>query len=186
MVTAWIGLGSNVGDKIHFIARAIEEMSKLETTRVVKLSSLYETAPVEVEGGAFINAVAKIETGLPARELLRNLLTLEKVMGRERTPGKVDPRAIDMDLLLYDEERIEEPELILPHPRMTDRRFVMEPLAELDPDISIPGTGLTAARIARNLAKSDPDQRVKRLGTLESLTCGRPMQALDQSSPENL
>jgi 2-amino-4-hydroxy-6-hydroxymethyldihydropteridine diphosphokinase len=186
VITAWIGLGSNVGDRIHFIGRAIEELSALATTRVVKHSSLFETSPVKVGGGAFINSVARIETGLLAMELLANLLALEKNMGRERTPGTVDPRVIDLDLLLYGEERIEEPELILPHPRMTDRRFVMEPLAELDPDLSIPGTGLTAIHIAQDLAQSYPDQSVKRLGTFEYLTGGQPRQALDQSSPENL
>jgi 2-amino-4-hydroxy-6-hydroxymethyldihydropteridine diphosphokinase len=186
VITAWIGLGSNVGDRVHFIATAIEELSALETTRVVKHSSLFETSPVKVGGGAFINSVARIETQLPARELLRNLLALEKNMGRERTPGTVDPRVIDLDLLLYGEERIEEPELTLPHPRMIGRRFVMEPLAELDPEISIPGTGLKTARIAQDLAQSDPDQRVERVGTLDSLASGQPRQALDQSSPENL
>ena len=114
-------------------------------------------------------------------------------MGRERPPGKVSgeagtsaARAIDLDLLLFDEETIEEPGLIVPHPRMIDRRFVMEPLAEIDGNLPIPGTGKTAARIALELAQHVPHQLVKRLGTLESRACGRSGQALDQSSPENL
>jgi 2-amino-4-hydroxy-6-hydroxymethyldihydropteridine diphosphokinase len=186
VVTAWIGLGSNIGDRIHLISEAVQALSTIEKTKLVKLSSLFETAPVGVDGGPFVNAVARIQTGLTARELLKNILALEKTMGRERLSGKVEPRIIDMDLLLYGEETTVDPELILPHPRMTGRRFVMEPLAELDPEIIIPETGRTAAWIARELERSHPDQSIERLGTLEELHSMLAGSALDQSSPETL
>lgn len=186
MVTAWIGLGSNVGDRVHLVSMAVQALAALETTRIVKLSSLYETAPVEVGGGTFINTVVQVQTGLSARHLLRKLQALEKSMGRERSSDKVEPRVIDMDLLLFGGERSSDPDLILPHPRMTGRRFVMEPLAELDPEFVIPGTGRTASRIARELERSQPDQRVDRLGTLEEVLSTRQGSTLDQSSPETL
>ncbi|MDF1535649.1 MAG: 2-amino-4-hydroxy-6-hydroxymethyldihydropteridine diphosphokinase [bacterium] len=186
MITAWIGLGSNAGDRMLFMSRAVEGLSSLETTRVTDLSSLYETAPVEVGGGLFINAVARIETALTAGELLKAVLRLEKELGRERTPGKAEPRVMDLDLLLFGDERMEEPDLILPHPRMTGRRFVMVPLAELEGSLPIPGTGRTAAQIAAGLERSAREQAVKRLGTLEALTSGKPVLGLDQPSPKKL
>jgi 2-amino-4-hydroxy-6-hydroxymethyldihydropteridine diphosphokinase len=186
VVTAWIGLGSNVGDGIKAMARAVEGLSSLETTRMTGFSSLYETAPVEVTGGNFINAVARIETGLTAGELLTAMLQLENAMGRVRTPDKVSGRTIDLDLLLYGGETIAGPGLTVPHPRMTHRRFVMVPLAELASDLPIPGTGQTAAQIARGLETCGPDQRIKRLGTLEDLMLRRAGQGLDQPSPVTL
>ena len=186
MVTAWIGLGSNVGDGIKAMARAVEGLSSLETTRMTGFSSLYETAPVEVTGGNFINAVARIETGLTAGELLMAMLQLENTMGRIRTPDKVSGRTIDLDLLLYGGEAITRRELTVPHPRMIHRRFVMVPLAELASDLPIPGTGQTAAQIVRGLELCDPEQRIKRLGTLADLTLRRAGQGLDQPLPVTL
>lgn len=193
MSTAWIGLGSNLGDTVLTIARAGEELSSLESTTLVKLSALYETAPVDAGGGAFINAVAMVETSMAAGKFLKSLQAMESAMGRERPPdkkpgkaGEAEARTLDLDLLLFDEETIEEPGLIVPHPRMTDRRFVMEPLAEISGDLLVPGTGKTAARIAQELAQHVPIQQVKRLGTLESLAYGRSEHALDQSSSKNL
>ena len=188
MVTAWIGLGSNVGDRILAIARAVEGLSSLETTRMTGLSSLYETDPIQVEGGVFINAVARIETELSAGELLKAALALENSLGRERSPGKVRPRIMDIDLLIYGNKRMEDQELTLPHPRMTRRRFVMEPLAELEGELTIPGTGQTAAQIAVRLEEVAPEQLVKRMGTLEAIMSRRSerWQGLDLPSPKTL
>ncbi len=186
MVTAWIGLGSNVGDGIQAMARAVDGLSSLRTTRMTGISSLYETAPVEVTGGNFINAVARIETELTAGKLLTGMLGLENAMGRVRTPDKISGRTIDLDLLLYGGEMIKRAELTVPHPRMINRKFVMVPLAEMDSHLPIPGTGQTAAQIARGLETCAQDQQIIRLGILEDLVSERARQSLDQSSPVTL
>lgn len=165
--TVYIGLGSNLGNKVLAIEAAIEKIKKLENSRFITMSGLYETSPIEVEGGSFLNAVAMIETGSEPMTLLETLLCIETSIGRTRKPGKKGSRLIDLDLLLHGNSVIEEKDLILPHPRMLHRRFVMEPLAELAPDLKIPPTGITASAVAANLVKSHPEQEIKHLGTLE-------------------
>jgi 2-amino-4-hydroxy-6-hydroxymethyldihydropteridine diphosphokinase len=167
--TAYISLGSNLGDRILALEAAVEKLKALPDTRYIVLSGLYETSPVGMEGGPFLNAVAVIETGLEPGILLRALLSTEKTIGRARKPGKAVSRLIDLDLLLYGNTTVEEENLILPHPRMLHRRFVMEPLAELAPDLRVPPTGITVSATAANLAKNHPEQEVRRLGTLEEV-----------------
>jgi len=167
--TAYISLGSNLGDRVMAFEAAVKKLKTLEDTRYIALSDLYETSPVGVEGGSFLNAVAVIETGLEPGMLLRVLLSTETTMGRTRKPGKAVSRLIDLDLLLYGNTTVEEKNLVLPHPRMLHRRFVMEPLAELAPDLKVPPTGITASDAAADLTKNHPEQEVRRLGTLEEL-----------------
>jgi 2-amino-4-hydroxy-6-hydroxymethyldihydropteridine diphosphokinase len=139
-VPAYIGLGANLGDARASVEAALLRLDGLPQTRLDAVSSLYATAPVDAGGGDYVNAVARIETALPAQALLRHLLDIERDFGRER-PGYNAPRTLDLDLLLYGEERIDAPGLIVPHPRMTQRAFVLVPLLQLDPLIAIPGAG---------------------------------------------
>jgi 2-amino-4-hydroxy-6-hydroxymethyldihydropteridine diphosphokinase len=139
-VVAYVGLGANLGDARGAVEAALQRLNGLPGTRLEAASSLYATAPVDAGGDDYVNAVARIDTTLPARELLRQLLGIEQDFGRER-PGFNAPRTLDLDLLLYDQQRIAEPDLIVPHPRMTQRAFVLVPLLQLDPLIAIPGAG---------------------------------------------
>jgi 2-amino-4-hydroxy-6-hydroxymethyldihydropteridine diphosphokinase len=139
-VAAWIGLGANLGDARASVEAALQRLDRLPGTRLDAASSLYASAPVDAGGDDYVNAVARIDTSLPAQELLRQLLAIEQDFGRER-PGYNAPRTLDLDLLLYDAQRIDEPGLTVPHPRMTQRAFVLVPLLQLDPRIAIPGAG---------------------------------------------
>ena len=167
--TAFIGIGSNLGDKVEAFITVLGKLKILEKSRLTAVSSLYETSPVGLEGGPFLNAVAVIETRLGPNELLEKLLSMEATLGRTRKHGGTDARIIDLDLLLYDDTVVEGNGLILPHPRMLLRRFVMEPLAELVPDLVIPPTGITASEAAKALEKNHPEQKVRRVGTLEEV-----------------
>ena len=167
--TVYIGLGSNFGDRVLALEAAVEKLKTLVSTRFMAMSGVYETSPVGVEGGPFLNAVAVIETGLEPGVLLEALLSMETTMGRIREPGKDGSRLIDLDLLLYGNAVVDEVNLILPHPRLLRRRFVMEPLAELAPDLRIPPTGITASNATADLAVHHPEQVIKRLGTLEEI-----------------
>lgn len=139
---AVIGLGANLGDPVQAVRRALADLAGLPRTRVVVASSLYRTTPVEASGPDFVNAVAVVETGLPAPDLLRALQTLEQGAGRER-PFRHAPRTLDLDLLLYGEARIDSPRLQVPHPRLRDRAFVLVPMAEVAPE------QVTATELAR-------------------------------------
>ena len=131
-VTAYVALGANLGDARATVNAAIEALDHLPQTRLLRASSLYRTAPWEASGPDFINAVAAIETALGAHELLRALQALELQAGRER-PYRNAPRTLDLDLLLYGDAIIDSPELIVPHPRLRERAFVLLPLAEIAP-----------------------------------------------------
>ena len=136
MTRAYVGLGANLGDREATIRAALAELPGL-----VAVSELRETDPVGVvDQPAFLNGAAALETELSARELLDALLAIERELGRERRE-RWGPRTIDLDLLLYGEERIDEPGLTVPHPRLHERRFALEPLADLDPELVIPGRG---------------------------------------------
>jgi 2-amino-4-hydroxy-6-hydroxymethyldihydropteridine diphosphokinase len=147
-VPAFIGLGSNLGDPRAQVRNAMTELGDFPRTHLVAQSSLYRSAPVGVGSQAdFVNAVAKVETRLTARELLDELLTAEARAGRERPfPGA--PRTLDLDLLLYGDEVIGEPGLTVPHPRMHERAFVLLPLAEIASELVIPGRGSVQALLA--------------------------------------
>jgi 2-amino-4-hydroxy-6-hydroxymethyldihydropteridine diphosphokinase len=148
--TAYIGLGANLGDRERTIRRALEAIDASPDASLLLVSTLRETDPVGiVDQPAFLNGVAMIGTTAPARRLLGSLLDLERRLGRDRTtspPG--GPRTIDLDLLLYGDETIEEPGLQVPHPRLHERRFVLEPLAELSPRLVIPGRGRVSTLLA--------------------------------------
>ena len=136
MTLAYVGLGSNLGDREGLIRRAADLIG------ATRLSSLHETDPWGHEDQPkFLNAVAEIETPLTARQLLDHLLDVERRLGRERIGPKWGPRTIDLDLLVYGEETIDEPGLVVPHPRLTQRLFALGPLAELVPSLKIPGNG---------------------------------------------
>jgi 2-amino-4-hydroxy-6-hydroxymethyldihydropteridine diphosphokinase len=147
---AFVGLGSNLGDREAALRQALDEIAELPGTDVLGVSSFRDTAPVGiVDQPRFLNAAAELETNLPPRELLAALLEIERRLGRDRAaapPG--GPRTIDLDLLLYGDSRISEPELQIPHPRLAERRFVLEPLAELDPQLEVPAKGRVQALLA--------------------------------------
>lgn len=147
MTRAWIALGSNLGDRAATIAAAVAALRFHPAIVVEAVSAVIETPPVGPPGqGPYLNAVARVRTNLCPRELLNALLAIERSLGRERARAeRWGPRTIDLDLLLVDHHLVNEPGLTVPHPRMTERLFVLDPLAEIDPAIVIPGTGLTAA-----------------------------------------
>lgn len=133
MTRAFVGLGANLGDRERAIRAALEALGKEEGIEVVAVSTLRETEPVGVgPQPLFLNGAAELETTLSARELLDRLLETERRFGRRRVAGEHGPRTLDLDLLLYGEEQIDEPGLTVPHPRLHERSFVLEPLAELD------------------------------------------------------
>jgi 2-amino-4-hydroxy-6-hydroxymethyldihydropteridine diphosphokinase len=137
---AYVGLGANLGDRAGAIRRAVELLGAEPGIEVVAVSTLRETDPVGyVDQPAFLNGAAALETELAPRALLERLLAVELALGRVRGDGpRFGPRAIDLDLLLYGDEVVDEPGLTVPHPRLAERRFALQPLHELDPDLSLP------------------------------------------------
>lgn len=131
-VLAHVALGANLGDARATVSDAIAALDSLPQTRLLRASGLYRSAPWEASGPDFINAVAAVETGLDAHELLRALQALELQAGRER-PYRNAPRTLDLDLLLYGDAVIDTPDLSVPHPRLRERAFVLLPLAEIAP-----------------------------------------------------
>ncbi len=142
---AWIGIGANLGDARANVLDAVARLRRLPDTRFVGTSALYRTAPVDSSGDDYVNAVAAIDTGLDAHALLQALLDIELAHGRER-PYRNAPRTLDLDLLLYGDQVIHDaPTLLVPHPRLHERAFVLAPLAELAPELRIPGRGTVAS-----------------------------------------
>jgi 2-amino-4-hydroxy-6-hydroxymethyldihydropteridine diphosphokinase len=143
-------LGSNLNDPLAQVRRGLRALAALPRTRLIRASSCYCNPP---EGGLeqppFVNAVAEIETGLAPRQLLDALLEVERRQGRVRSSPNA-PRTLDLDIILYGAERVREPELEIPHPRMHGRAFVLAPLAEIAPDAGVPGHG-RAADLLRGL-----------------------------------
>jgi 2-amino-4-hydroxy-6-hydroxymethyldihydropteridine diphosphokinase len=139
---AYIGLGANLGDRAAMLRAALEQLAAEPDIEVVAVSTFRETEPVGiVEQPRFVNAAAAVETALSARELLDRLLGIENRLGRTREGPRFGPRTIDLDLLLYGGEEIAEPGLRVPHPRLHERLFALEPLGELDPQLVVPGRG---------------------------------------------
>jgi 2-amino-4-hydroxy-6-hydroxymethyldihydropteridine diphosphokinase len=135
---AYLGLGSNLGDKKANLDRAIELLNSSDGISVLKVSTYIDTAPVGFEEQPnFLNAAVEVETTLTPRKLLDAVLAIESIMGRKRTI-RWGPRVIDIDILLYNDDNIEEAGLVVPHPRMMERRFVLEPLAEIAPELVLP------------------------------------------------
>jgi 2-amino-4-hydroxy-6-hydroxymethyldihydropteridine diphosphokinase len=151
-----VGVGSNLGDREFLIRKAVQAMRDLPRTLVVRVSSLYDTDPVgEVEQPPFLNAVVWLETTLEPRELLWQLLLIEKRMGRVRSQ-RWGPRPIDLDLLFYDDRLIDEPDLTVPHPEAHRRGFVLLPLLELDPEFVHPSTGESIKKLIKRLPPDPP------------------------------
>jgi 2-amino-4-hydroxy-6-hydroxymethyldihydropteridine diphosphokinase len=146
---AYVGLGANLGEREATIRAAVEALAAEEGIEVVATSTLRETRPVGVgEQPPFLNGAAALETTLSARVLLDRLLEVEQRYGRVRIPGEHGPRTLDLDLLLYGDEAIDEAGLTVPHPRLHQRRFALEPLAELAPGLLVPGRGAVEALLA--------------------------------------
>jgi len=138
-VRAFVGLGSNLGDREAALRRAVELLDREPGIRVVAVSSLRETDPVGFpDQPRFLNGACVLETDLSPRALLERLLGVERALGRRRDGPRFGPRTVDLDLLLYGRETVDEPGLTVPHPRFAERRFVLEPLAELEPDLELP------------------------------------------------
>jgi 2-amino-4-hydroxy-6-hydroxymethyldihydropteridine diphosphokinase len=150
VTTAFVGIGSNLGEPESQIGSAVELLAAEDGIELVAVSMLRETEPVGyLDQPSFLNGAAWVETELPARELLKRLLAIESRLGRVRGEGpRFGPRTIDLDLLVYGDQTIDEPGLTVPHPRLAERRFALEPLAELAPDLEIPGLGPVQALLA--------------------------------------
>jgi 2-amino-4-hydroxy-6-hydroxymethyldihydropteridine diphosphokinase len=142
---AYVGLGSNLGEREQHLKAALTAIASLPETRLGRVSSLYDTAPVgDLDQPNFLNAVAQVETGLTARQLLWNLLLIERRLGRVRHPSRrYAPRVIDLDLLVFGDQVLESDELVVPHPEMHRRGFVLAPLTEIEPGLVHPLLGRT-------------------------------------------
>jgi 2-amino-4-hydroxy-6-hydroxymethyldihydropteridine diphosphokinase len=153
---AYIALGSNLGDRELNLLRAVAEVGRLPESRVTALSSFYETSPVgTVVQDAFYNAVLRLSTRLDAHTLLAHLLRIEdKIFKRVRTIHQ-GPRRMDLDLLLYDNISINDVDLVVPHPRLAERRFVLQPLCEIAPDLLHPLTGTSIRELLASLASDE-------------------------------
>ncbi|CAG0979107.1 2-amino-4-hydroxy-6-hydroxymethyldihydropteridinediphosphokinase [Burkholderiales bacterium] len=149
---ALVGLGSNLAHPRRQIARALRALARLPRTRVVDASPNYVSAPVGTRGPQpdYVNAVARLETALGPRALLSRLLAIERRQHRRRDPSGPPkaPRTLDLDLLLFDRRRIHAPGLVVPHPRMHERAFVLKPLSDVAPVATIPGRGLARRALA--------------------------------------
>lgn len=154
---AWVGIGANLGDAQANVLDALARLARQGGSTLLHTSSLYRTAPIDSSGDDYINAVACLDTSLAPHDLLAALQAIEQAHGRER-PYYNAPRTLDLDLLLYGDEVIASPTLTVPHPRMHERAFVLQPLLEIAPDIDIPGHGP-----ARNFAALVAGQTIAKL-----------------------
>ena len=141
---AYIGIGANLGDARANVDDALARLAALQACSIIAASSKYRTAPIDSSGADYVNAVACIDTPLNAPDLLAALHGIELAHGRER-PYRNAPRTLDLDILLYGDEQIDQPSLHVPHPRMLDRAFVLVPLLEIAPDVIVPGRGAASA-----------------------------------------
>jgi 2-amino-4-hydroxy-6-hydroxymethyldihydropteridine diphosphokinase len=149
MTRVYVGLGANLGERERTIGRALGLLEAQPDVEVVAVSTLRETEPVGyVDQPRFLNGAAAFETNATPRDVLERLLGVERALGRTRDGLRWGPRIIDLDLLLYGEEVVDEPGLRVPHPRLAERRFVLEPLAELDPGLVVPGAGRVETLLA--------------------------------------
>ena len=156
---AYIALGSNQGDRELNLLRAIAEIGKIPGCRVTALSPFYETSPVGAAIGqnSFYNGVVRVACSLTAEELFGNLARIESSVFRRVRSGACDPRTIDLDLLLYGEDVIDTTDLTVPHPRLTERLFVLRPLCDIAPDLRQPVSGITVREL---LSRLDTDESV--------------------------
>jgi len=167
---AYIGIGSNIGDKTHQCEKAVSEIIKIDRSRLLAKSSLFKTQPIGYTSQDwFVNGVIKIETDLEPLDLLRSLKAIEDRLGRLEV-FRWGPRAIDLDILLFDEEEIQTDELQIPHPRFHERQFVLVPLAEIDRSLIHPVLKKTVGELLNNLKE---DQGVEKLKSLPTSLCRR-------------
>jgi 2-amino-4-hydroxy-6-hydroxymethyldihydropteridine diphosphokinase len=146
---AYIGLGANLGDRERTIRQALDLLAGEPGIELLRVSRLQETDPVGFANQPrFLNGAAELETDLGPRALLDRLLAIERRLGRRRRGPRYGPRPIDLDLLVYGGEVVREPDLSVPHPRLAERRFALEPLAELDPALEVPGEGRVSTLLA--------------------------------------
>jgi 2-amino-4-hydroxy-6-hydroxymethyldihydropteridine diphosphokinase len=154
---AFIGLGTNLGDRAANYREALQRIGQLPQTRVVRHSSIYETEPMGDVEGVFLNGAVEVETDLGGEELMRRLLSIERTMGRKRRRGRrparrrYQPRIIDLDLLFFNNEIAETAALTLPHPRLHERRFVLAPMAELAPSLVHPKLNVSISELLAGL-----------------------------------
>jgi 2-amino-4-hydroxy-6-hydroxymethyldihydropteridine diphosphokinase len=160
--TVFIGFGSNVGDRVDFCDRAVTLLSLLPHSQVVGVSLLYETEPVNDHAqpgdGWFLNGVVQLETDVTPKSLLDILREIERSLGRDEE-NRSGPRTIDLDILFYGQWIINEPDLVVPHPRMHQRRFVLMPLSELDPLFLHPSLRRTSSQLLAEVGKQ-PEVRL--------------------------
>ena len=153
MIESFIGLGSNLNDPTHQISRAIQRVSDIEKLTLMQQSSLYKSAPMGPQDqDPYVNAVIRVNTGLNPLALLGSLAAIEEEFGRDRSVGHWGPRVIDLDILLYAQQEIRLRRLIVPHPGLTEREFVVYPLLEIAPNLTLPG----GARLTEVAAKTIP------------------------------
>ena len=158
MTVAFVGIGSNLEEPAGQVEQAMIELDALPHSRVVKRSSLYRSAPLGYSAQPdFVNAVAQLETGIPADRLLGELQAIEARHGRARSFANA-PRTLDLDLLMFEKLQMKTARLTLPHPRMHERAFVLKPLLEISPEASIPGVG--PAREALERVESQAVERI--------------------------
>ena len=156
-VDAYVGLGANLGDAGATLRDAVQALGALPGTEVVAQSSRYRSAPVDAPGPDYLNAVVRLRTALASAELLAHLQRIERTHGRVRSAPNA-PRTLDLDLLLFGDAQIDTPDLVVPHPRLHRRAFVLLPLAEIAPDLHVPGRGPLRA-----LQAGVSDQPIERL-----------------------
>ena len=162
---AYIGIGSNLGDRKANALEAVERVSKLPQTRVMRASSLYESEPLGDAKTWFVNSVLEIETEFEPEDLLKKTKAIETAMGRKRVKGKRwGSRIIDLDILFYDNEIIEKRNLKVPHPRLPGRRFVLVPLSELAPQLIHPGLN---ASVSELLATTKDTKKIHMMGATD-------------------
>ena len=162
-VSAWVGLGGNLGNPAAALQDALDALARIIGVELAAVSSVYQSAPVGLSAQPdFLNAVARIDTSLEPGELLEQLLRIETEQGRVRLGERFGPRLIDLDLLLYNETVLQTEDLTLPHPRMFERRFVLEPLAEIEGDM-----GMAGGRRLCDCLRACSDQRLKKIGSLQ-------------------
>lgn len=159
-VIAFVGLGANLGEPRAQVESGLRALSELPLTVVLKRSSLYGSAPIGGGGPDYVNAVAELQTGLSPLALLQALQAIEHQHGRRRAGQANAPRTLDLDLLLYADLQHDEPQLRVPHPRLHQRGFVLQPLLEIEPDLAAPGLGLLATWLV-----GTGDQSVRRIQT---------------------
>jgi 2-amino-4-hydroxy-6-hydroxymethyldihydropteridine diphosphokinase len=147
----FVGLGSNLGDREVTLRAAVSRLDGLPGTSVTNVSRLRDTEPVgDTDQPRFLNGAVELDTALAAEELLRQLLAVERDFGRDRSKSRPQgPRTLDLDLLLYGDRVVRAPGLEVPHPRLHERRFALEPLAELDPALEVPGKGPVSTLLAK-------------------------------------